>query len=115
MRNLLRRILWLVKGLLLVLCLTVLVLWVRSYWRCDVVSDTRRGESGGWKTATGPDLSSQLGWLSADWTAVSWPAKRVIPEEYFPGGFRRISVPAGNTIGRAREEYVLGPVRWGRD
>lgn len=115
MRKLLRRILWLVKGLLLAVFLAVIVLWVRSYCRCDVLSDTRRGENDGWKTAIGPELSSRLGWLSADWTVVSWPAKRVIPDDYFRGGFYRTSVPAGDTIGHAREEYGLGSVRWGRD
>lgn len=115
MRKLLRRILSLVKGLLLAVCFTVLVLWVRSYWRCDVVSDTRREESGGWKSASGLTLASQLGWVSADREIVSWPAKRVIPEDYFPGGLHRTSVPAGDTIGHVREEHGLGPVRWGRD
>ena len=114
MRKLLRRILWLVKGLLLIIFLAVLVLWVRSYWQFDAVSDTRRGESDGWKTAKGLDLASQLGWLSVDWADVSWPANRVIPD-YFPEGFHRTSVPARSPLRYVMEEHELGPVRWGKD
>ncbi len=114
MRNLLRRILWLVKGLLLVVCLTVLVFWVRSYWRCDSVWHIQRGEISGRTTTTGPELASQLGWVWADWTDVSCPAQPPISDS-LSAGFHGGSAPVGNYICDVREEHRLGPVHWGRD
>jgi len=114
MRKLLRRILWLVKGLLLIVFLAVLVLWVRSYWRCDSVWHIQRGELFGRTTTTGPELASQLGWVLADWTDVSWPAQPPIGDS-LSAGFHGGSARAGNYIRDLREEHGPGPVRWGRD
>jgi hypothetical protein len=113
MRKLLRRILWLVKGLLLAVTLAVVVLWVRSYWRCDSVWHIQRGESER-RTTSGPEMVSQLGWVSAAWTEVLWPAQPPIYDS-ISGGFDGRSGPAGNFVQNIREEHGLGPVHWGRD
>ena len=43
-----RRLAFGVKGGLMVLCICVLLLWVRSYWRGDRLNHWSISQSGGW-------------------------------------------------------------------
>ena len=51
MRKVVRGILWLIKGTMLIFCITLLVLWVQSYWGENWISHESVSESDGWGNA----------------------------------------------------------------
>src|SRR6185369_7156604 len=88
-----RFLLWTIKGGLLIVCLAILVLWVRSYWRADGLSNVaysmREGD-------TAMDLRwarSESAWVCAgkihmaftDQTAVEVQASYADPAPWTPG------------------------------
>src|SRR3954463_3286488 len=99
-----RRMLRVVKGTLLILCLAVILLWVRSYWRMDQVAQKIASKGAVTSTAETRWVWARRGWVCASrwrlWddkalTEREWREK-LEANEWSPGWKARSHEPGSN-------------------
>src|SRR6185436_7758502 len=105
-----RFFLWTIKGVLLIVCLALVVLWVRSYWRMDVLHHLTRSDRDGDAVFDQYSMRSERGWVWVGRMHASVVARAVVQRQTnltdpadFPPGWRWWSDAARRTIVEAYE------------
>jgi hypothetical protein len=119
----LQRTLRVIRGTLLILCLAVIVLWVRSYWRMDQASQKTASQGAVTSTVDIRFASSRRGWVCASrwrlWddqalTEQAWREK--LEENGWSPGWKARSyedAEAGpNPQTYSVQDAGWGPIRW---
>src|SRR5580765_5696135 len=115
-----RRLLWPIKGALLIICLAIVVLWVRSYWRKDGLRyvtglEQDRGPSMRWLWTR-----SERGWVWLDSIHFSFPGESAVEVKKFLsenpqwslGWHQETAMADVEVLKACASDSGWGPVRW---